>query len=94
MFFLVILAFCKMCFRISCICALFLDMNDFSNLAVLDFTLQFMESGVKNDAVLALIVFSLQYVLVNHEYWKYKLKHTRWRVTLKVKLMVSPVLVL
>ncbi|XP_062019836.1 uncharacterized protein LOC133736387 isoform X1 [Rosa rugosa] len=53
-------------------------------ISVLDFTLQFMESGVKNDAVLALIVFSLQYVLVNHEYWKYKLKHTRWRVTLKV----------
>nr|XP_011457925.1 PREDICTED: uncharacterized protein LOC101300415 [Fragaria vesca subsp. vesca] len=53
-------------------------------ISVLDFTLQFMESGVKNDGVLALIVFSLQYVLVNHVYWKYKLKHTRWRVTLKV----------
>ncbi|XP_068323186.1 uncharacterized protein [Pyrus communis] len=53
-------------------------------ISVLDFTLHLMETGLKNDAVLDLIVFSIQYVLVNHEYWKYKVKHTRWRVTLKV----------
>lgn len=56
------------------------------NVAVLDFTMQLMETGFENDAVLALVVFSLQYVLVNHEYWKYKVKHTRWRITLKVHL--------
>ncbi|KAB2602656.1 nucleoporin NUP188-like protein [Pyrus ussuriensis x Pyrus communis] len=54
-------------------------------ISVLDFTLHLMETGLKNDAVLDLIVFSIQYVLVNHEYWKYKVKHTRWRVTLKVQ---------
>ncbi|BFG42271.1 hypothetical protein CerSpe_285450 [Prunus speciosa] len=53
-------------------------------ISVLDFTVHLMDTGLKNDAVLALIVFSIQYVLVNHEYWKYKVKHTRWRVTLKV----------
>ncbi|CBI37915.3 unnamed protein product, partial [Vitis vinifera] len=26
----------------------------------------------------------IPYVLVNHEYWKYKVKHVRWKVTLKV----------
>ncbi|KAA8536011.1 hypothetical protein F0562_028489 [Nyssa sinensis] len=54
------------------------------NFAVLDFTLQLMETGVENDVVLALVVFSFQYVLVNHEYWKYNEKHIRWKVTLKV----------
>ncbi|XP_057475806.1 uncharacterized protein LOC130763817 [Actinidia eriantha] len=53
-------------------------------LSVLDFTMQLVETGVENDVVLALVVFSLQYVLVNHEYWKYKVKHDRWKVTLKV----------
>ncbi|XP_015893450.3 uncharacterized protein LOC107427578 [Ziziphus jujuba] len=53
-------------------------------ISVLEFTIQLMETGFENDAVLALVVFSLQYVLVNHQYWKYKVKHTRWRITLKV----------
>ncbi|XP_070662724.1 uncharacterized protein [Malus domestica] len=53
-------------------------------ISVLDFTLHLVETGLKNDAVLDLIVFSIQYVLVNHEYWKFKVKHTLWRVTLKV----------
>ncbi|XP_026395785.1 uncharacterized protein LOC113290379 isoform X2 [Papaver somniferum] len=52
-------------------------------LSVLDFTMQLVESGAEDDCVLALVVFSLQYVLVNHENWKYKLKHVRWKVTLK-----------
>ncbi|KAH9696845.1 hypothetical protein KPL71_023355 [Citrus sinensis] len=39
---------------------------------VLDFTMQLLETGVENDLVLSLVVFSLQYLLVNHEYWKYK----------------------
>ncbi|XP_058213125.1 uncharacterized protein LOC131325082 isoform X1 [Rhododendron vialii] len=53
-------------------------------LSVLDFTMQLVQTGVENDVVLALVVFAFQYVLVNHEYWKYKLKHARWNVTLKV----------
>ncbi|RDY02949.1 hypothetical protein CR513_13529, partial [Mucuna pruriens] len=53
-------------------------------LAVLDFTIQLVETGVEHDALLALVIFSLQYVLVNHEYWKYKMKHIRWKITLKV----------
>jgi len=54
------------------------------NLVVLDFTIQLVETGVEHDDLLALIIFSLQYVLVNHEYWKYKMKHIRWKITLKV----------
>ncbi|KAK9287536.1 hypothetical protein L1049_015957 [Liquidambar formosana] len=53
-------------------------------ISVLDFTMQLVETGVENDVVLALVVFSLQYVLVNHEYWRYKVKNVRWKVTLKV----------
>ncbi|OVA06310.1 hypothetical protein BVC80_8889g25 [Macleaya cordata] len=53
-------------------------------LNILDFTMQLVETGAEDDIVLALVVFSLQYVLVNHENWKYKLKHVRWKVTLKV----------
>lgn len=46
--------------------------------------MQLVEGGVENDLVLALIVFSLQYVLVSHESWKYNHGHMRWNVTLKV----------
>lgn len=53
-------------------------------LAVLEFTNELVESGLESDAVHALVVFSLQYILVNHEYWKYKVRRVRWRVTLKV----------
>ncbi|KAF6154836.1 hypothetical protein GIB67_033865 [Kingdonia uniflora] len=52
--------------------------------SVLDFTMQLMETGADNDIVLALVVFSLQYVFVNHEHWRYKSKDVRWKVTLKV----------
>lgn len=54
------------------------------SISLLDFTMQLLETGLENDAILALIAFCLQYILVNHEYWKYKVKHTRWIVTLKV----------
>lgn len=54
------------------------------NLAVLDFTIRLVETGVENDVLLALIIFSFQYVLVNHEYWKYRIKHIRFKITLKV----------
>ncbi|KAL6545953.1 hypothetical protein OROGR_009827 [Orobanche gracilis] len=53
-------------------------------LSVLDFTMNLLESGLETDIVPALIVFSLQFVLVNHEFWKYKVNHTRWKVTQKV----------
>lgn len=52
----------------------------------MDFTIQLVETGVENDNVLALIIFSLQYVLVNHDVWTYKMKGARWKVTLKVLL--------
>ncbi|XP_057748155.1 uncharacterized protein LOC130967358 isoform X2 [Arachis stenosperma] len=53
-------------------------------ISVLDFTIQLVETGVENDALLALIIFSVQFVLVNHQYWKYKIKQTRWKIMLKV----------
>lgn len=46
--------------------------------------MQLLEGGLENDVVLALIVFSLQYILVSHEYWKYNHGNMRWNVTLKV----------
>ncbi|KAK9070882.1 hypothetical protein SSX86_009450 [Deinandra increscens subsp. villosa] len=52
--------------------------------SVLEFTIQLLEKGVESDFLLALTIFSIQYVLINHEYWKYKVKHSRWKVTLKV----------
>ncbi|KAG9139871.1 hypothetical protein Leryth_015251 [Lithospermum erythrorhizon] len=53
-------------------------------LSVLDFTMELVEVGPENDVVFELIVFSLQYVMVNHEFWKYKVKHTRYNVAIKV----------
>ncbi|KAJ4965226.1 hypothetical protein NE237_017075 [Protea cynaroides] len=53
-------------------------------ISVLDFTMQIVETGAESDILLGLVVFALQYVLVNHEHWKYKSKHVRWKVTLKV----------
>jgi nuclear pore complex protein Nup188 len=52
--------------------------------------MQLVEARLENDLVLALVVFSLQYILVNHEYWKYKVKHVRWKVTLKVSVIFMP----
>ncbi|CAA3010617.1 Hypothetical predicted protein [Olea europaea subsp. europaea] len=61
-------------------------------LSVLDFTMRLVEIGIENDVVLALVVFSLQYVLVNHEFWKYKVKHARWKVTTKALEVVKYIL--
>lgn len=52
--------------------------------SVLDFTVELVEKGASDSMVSALVVFSLQYVLVNHVHWNYKLKYDRWKVTLKV----------
>lgn len=51
--------------------------------------MQLLKTRLENELVLALVVFSLQYILVNHEYWKYKARHIRWKVTLKVYLAFS-----
>ncbi|KAK6916684.1 hypothetical protein RJ641_019545 [Dillenia turbinata] len=60
------------------------EQNDTSCQLVLDFTEHLLVAGVENDTILALVVFCLQFVLVNHENWKYKERHVRWKVTLKV----------
>ncbi|XP_038706390.1 uncharacterized protein LOC120001936 isoform X2 [Tripterygium wilfordii] len=62
------------------------EQNDYDfplAISVLHFTMQLLEAGLENDFLLALIAFTVQYILVNHEYWKYKVKHARWKVTLK-----------
>ncbi|KAL2937209.1 hypothetical protein RDABS01_020658 [Bienertia sinuspersici] len=53
-------------------------------ISVLEFTKQLLGAGVENNFVHSLVMFCLQYVFVNHEYWKYKVKQDRWNVTLKV----------
>jgi hypothetical protein len=51
---------------------------------VLDFISQLVEKRITEYSILSpLVMFSLQYILVNHINWKYK-KHSRWRITLKV----------
>ncbi|KAJ8512137.1 hypothetical protein OPV22_002571 [Ensete ventricosum] len=52
--------------------------------SVLDFTVQLVEKGAEDNLVSAFIIFSLQYVFVNHMHWKYKSKYSCWKVTLKV----------
>ncbi|XP_040384027.1 uncharacterized protein LOC102721481 isoform X2 [Oryza brachyantha] len=52
--------------------------------AVLDFALQVLRKGAAADDIISsFIVFSVQYIMVNHMNWKYK-KHSRWKITLKV----------
>ncbi|KAF5200472.1 nucleoporin, partial [Thalictrum thalictroides] len=53
-------------------------------LSLLDFTKQLLETGAEDDVSMALVVFCLQYIFVNHELWKYRVKCARWKVTLKV----------
>lgn len=67
-------------------CSLDSDMHGSKTFTVLDFTMRLVETGLEDDSVLALVVFSLQYVLVSHEFWKYKVKYARWEITLKVNL--------
>lgn len=51
--------------------------------------MQLVETRLENDLVLALVIFAMQYILINHEYWKYKVKNVRWKVTLKVFFFLS-----
>ncbi|KAI5432062.1 hypothetical protein KIW84_035992 [Lathyrus oleraceus] len=55
---------------------------------------ELVETGVENDVHIALTIFSFQYVLVNHEYWKYKIKHVRWKITLKVLELMKKCIIL
>ncbi|KAI9127501.1 hypothetical protein K1719_000494 [Acacia pycnantha] len=57
---------------------------------VLDFTIQLVEIGVENNCLLALIIFSLQHVLINHEPWKYKMKHLCSSNSLVIKELIVP----
>ncbi|KAK1321644.1 hypothetical protein QJS10_CPA03g02212 [Acorus calamus] len=53
-------------------------------ISVLEFTSVLVEIGVDDSIVSPLVLFCVQYVLVNHEHWRYKSKHVRWKVTSKV----------
>ncbi|KAL9691487.1 hypothetical protein QQ045_011911 [Rhodiola kirilowii] len=63
-------------------------------ISVLDLTLQLLDTGLECEVVHSLVVFSLQYVFLNHGHWKYKVNHVRWTVTLKVLEMIKKCLVL
>ncbi|KAL5706010.1 hypothetical protein ACHQM5_024227 [Ranunculus cassubicifolius] len=52
-------------------------------LSVLEFTKQLVEMGAEDNTSISLVMFCLKYILVNHEHWKYGVKHARWKVTLK-----------
>ncbi|XP_020110275.1 uncharacterized protein LOC109725483 isoform X2 [Ananas comosus] len=56
--------------------------------SVLDFIIQVVEKGAEDNVVSALVVFSLQYVLVNHMHWKFE-KTAGWKATLKVLELVK-----
>ncbi|CAA7391364.1 unnamed protein product [Spirodela intermedia] len=58
-------------------------------MAVLDFTRQLVEVGADDEMVSSLVIFALQYVLVNHENWSYKFGYDRWKVTQKVFELVK-----
>ena len=67
----------------------FLPFSHCLHLAVLDFTRHLIEVGADNDMVSSLVIFALQYVLVNHENWRYKFRCDRWKVTLKVCAFIA-----
>uniref|UniRef100_A0A7N0U6L0 Uncharacterized protein n=1 Tax=Kalanchoe fedtschenkoi TaxID=63787 RepID=A0A7N0U6L0_KALFE len=58
-------------------------------ISVLDLTLQLLDTGSECEVLHSLIVFSLQYVFLNHAHWKYKVKNVQWTVTLKVLEMIK-----
>ncbi|KAG8095470.1 hypothetical protein GUJ93_ZPchr0012g19950 [Zizania palustris] len=62
------------------------DSGDCSSLTttVLDFAIQVLQKGAAaDDTISPFIVFSVQYIMVNHINWKYK-KYSCWKITLKV----------
>ncbi|ERN13437.1 hypothetical protein AMTR_s00041p00195800 [Amborella trichopoda] len=52
--------------------------------SVLDITMSLVEIGAENEVASSLVVFAIQFVLVNNEHWKYQSKHVRWKITFKV----------
>ncbi|EEE50585.1 hypothetical protein OsJ_30757 [Oryza sativa Japonica Group] len=61
------------------------DSGDCSSLTttVLDFAIQVLRKGAAADDIISsFIIFSVQYIMVNHMNWKYK-SYSRWKITLK-----------
>ncbi|KQJ96095.1 uncharacterized protein LOC100837705 isoform X4 [Brachypodium distachyon] len=57
--------------------------------SLLDFAIQVLRNGAAADDMISpFIVFSIQYIMVNHMSWKYR-KSSRWRTTLKVFELVK-----
>ncbi|CAL4924385.1 unnamed protein product [Urochloa decumbens] len=57
--------------------------------SVLDFAIQVLRKGAAADDIISpLIVFSIQYIMVNHMNWKHK-KYSRWKTTLRVSELVK-----
>nr|CAB3499889.1 unnamed protein product [Digitaria exilis] len=50
---------------------------------VLDFAIQVLRKGAAADDIISpLVIFSVQYIMVNHMNWKHK-KYSRWKTTLR-----------
>ncbi|XP_051206671.1 uncharacterized protein [Lolium perenne] len=65
--------------------------GDCSSLAssLLDFAIQVLRKGAAaDDTISSFIVFSIQYIMVNHMNWKHK-KYSCWKTTLKVFELVK-----
>ncbi|XP_048540938.1 uncharacterized protein LOC125520147 [Triticum urartu] len=57
--------------------------------SLLDFAIQVLRKGAAADDMISpFIVFSIQYIMVNHMNWKHK-KYSRWKTTLKVFELVK-----
>lgn len=55
---------------------------------VLDFAIQVLRKGAAADDIISsFIIFSVQYIMVNHMNWKYK-SYSRWKITLKVHIFL------
>ncbi|KAF8646124.1 hypothetical protein HU200_065970 [Digitaria exilis] len=57
--------------------------------SVLDFAIQVLRKGAAADDIISpLVIFSVQYIMVNHMNWKHK-KYSRWKTTLRVFELVK-----
>eukprot|EP01018_Ginkgo_biloba_P018782 Gb_15236 [translate_table: standard] len=53
-------------------------------IATLELSKQFLAKGVQTESVIALVMYAVRYLLVNHGNWKYNFRHERWQITSKV----------
>ncbi|KAH9325907.1 hypothetical protein KI387_006085, partial [Taxus chinensis] len=53
-------------------------------ISILDFCKTNVTKGVQIESIVALVIYSVRYVLVNHGSWKYKFKFQRWEIISKV----------